>query len=116
MASNIKHIEAMVARLIDLRTRAGLTQAQLHEICDVPFRRIIQIESGDDAPSTIEAIKLARACGSAITTRYHQEYEQSSPDAQHEQECPPCAEVIRDCMSYAVGLMDSVRSLEPSPC
>jgi len=52
--------------LKDERARLGLTQAELAERIDVSRKTINTIENGVFVPSTILALKLARALGRPV--------------------------------------------------
>ncbi len=58
--------EAMLNRLRDLRTGHGLTQGGLAERVGVSRKTINTVENGVFMPSTILALKLARALGCAV--------------------------------------------------
>lgn len=49
-----------------LRTRAGLTQAELAEAVGVSRKTVNTVENGVFVPSTILALRLARALGASV--------------------------------------------------
>jgi putative transcriptional regulator len=53
-------------RLLDLRTERGLTQAALAEAVGVSRKTINTVENGVFVPSTLLALKLARALGRPV--------------------------------------------------
>lgn len=53
-------------RLLDLRTDRGLTQAALAEAVGVSRKTINTVENGVFIPSTLLALKLARALGRPV--------------------------------------------------
>jgi putative transcriptional regulator len=53
--------ERLVNRLKERRTELGLTQSELAELCLVSRKTINTVENGIFVPSTILALKLARA-------------------------------------------------------
>ena len=55
--------EGLRNRLLELRTERGLTQAALAELVGVSRKTINTIENGVFVPSTLLALKLARALG-----------------------------------------------------
>ena len=55
--------ERLANRLLDLRTERGLTQAALAEAVGVSRKTINTVENGVFVPSTLLALKLARALG-----------------------------------------------------
>ncbi|MFA6238485.1 MAG: XRE family transcriptional regulator [Bacteriovorax sp.] len=52
--------------LIDLRTRRGLTQADVARLADVPRSTIANLESGTGNPSLINLAKISSALGTSI--------------------------------------------------
>ena len=54
-------------RLKDVRTAAGLTQAELAERVGVSRKTINTVENGVFIPSTLLALKLAEALGVAVS-------------------------------------------------
>jgi putative transcriptional regulator len=53
-------------RLHDIRTEHGLTQAALAEMVGVSRKTINTVENGVFVPSTVLALKLARALGKRV--------------------------------------------------
>ena len=53
--------EALANRLKQLRGELGLTQAELAERCGVSRKTVNTVENGVFVPSTLLALKLARA-------------------------------------------------------
>ena len=53
-------------RLKELRTRKGLTQAELAELVGVSRKTINTVENVVFTPSTTLALKLARALGASV--------------------------------------------------
>lgn len=58
--------ETLGSGLKNERTRQGLTQAELAERVGVSRKTINTVENGVFVPSTILALKLARALGCAV--------------------------------------------------
>ena len=58
--------EALGNRLHELRTERGLTQAALAEAIGVSRKTINTVENGVFVPSTLLALKLARALGRPV--------------------------------------------------
>ncbi|MDB5722071.1 MAG: transcriptional regulator [Alphaproteobacteria bacterium] len=58
--------EALANRLRDARSALGLTQAELAERVGVSRKTINTVENGVFVPSTLLALKLARALGCAV--------------------------------------------------
>ena len=56
----------LVSRLKDVRTAAGLTQAELAEKVQVSRKTINTVENGVFIPSTLLALKLAEALGTKV--------------------------------------------------
>ena len=56
----------LVSRLKDVRTAAGLTQAELAEMVQVSRKTINTVENGVFIPSTLLALKLAEALGTKV--------------------------------------------------
>ena len=52
------------------RTAAGLTQADLAELVGVTRKTINTVENGVFVPSTVLALKLARALGTSVETLF----------------------------------------------
>ena len=53
-------------RMLDIRTERGLTQAALAEAVGVSRKTINTVENGIFVPSTLLALKLARALGRPV--------------------------------------------------
>lgn len=53
--------DRLTNRLLDVRTERGLTQAALAEMVGVSRKTINTVENGVFVPSTVLALKLARA-------------------------------------------------------
>jgi len=53
--------DRLANRLNDRRTELGLTQGQLAELCLVSRKTINTVENGVFVPSTVLALKLAKA-------------------------------------------------------
>ena len=58
--------ERLGNRLLDLRTERDLTQAALAEMVGVSRKTINTVENGVFVPSTLLALKLARALGRPV--------------------------------------------------
>ena len=58
--------ERLDNRLHELRTQRGLTQAALAELVGVSRKTINTVENGVFVPSTVLALKLARALGRPV--------------------------------------------------
>jgi putative transcriptional regulator len=58
--------ERLFNRLLALRTQHGLTQAALAELVGVSRKTINTVENGVFIPSTLLALKLARALGEPV--------------------------------------------------
>jgi putative transcriptional regulator len=58
--------EGLHNRLRDLRGELGLTQAELAELVGVSRKTINTVENGVFVPSTVLALKLARALGRPV--------------------------------------------------
>lgn len=56
----------LVCRLREARTEAGLTQLELAERVGVSRKTINTVENGVFVPSTVLALKLARAIGRPV--------------------------------------------------
>jgi len=52
--------EKIVSRLHELRTRAGMTQAEIARLAGVTRQTIIAVEKGNYTPSVLLALKLAK--------------------------------------------------------
>ena len=58
--------ERLENRLRELREAKGLTQAQLADLIGVSRKTVNTVENGVFVPSTVVALKLARALGSSV--------------------------------------------------
>jgi putative transcriptional regulator len=58
--------EKLCSRLREARTAAGLTQAELAEKIAVSRKTVNTVENGVFIPSTLLALKLARALGKRV--------------------------------------------------
>ena len=58
--------ERLDNRLLAIRTERGLTQAGLAELVGVSRKTINTVENGVFIPSTVLALKLARALGETV--------------------------------------------------
>lgn len=58
--------EGLRNRLHELRTERGLTQAALAELVGVSRKTINTVENGVFVPSTVLALRLARALGRPV--------------------------------------------------
>jgi putative transcriptional regulator len=58
--------EQLDSRLREERTRQNLTQAQLAELVGVSRKTINTVENGIFVPSTVLALKLAKALGTTV--------------------------------------------------
>jgi putative transcriptional regulator len=56
----------LISRLKEVRTAAGLTQLELAEKIGVSRKTINTVENGVFIPSTLLALKLARALGTTV--------------------------------------------------
>jgi putative transcriptional regulator len=56
----------LASRLKEMRTAAGLTQAELAERAGVSRKTVNTVENGVFVPSTILALSLARALGTTV--------------------------------------------------
>ena len=65
--------EHLVNRLKELRTQADLTQAELAARVGVSRKTINTIENAVFVPSTLVALKLARALGVSVEALFHLE-------------------------------------------
>lgn len=59
------------SRLKELRTAAGLTQAQLADAAKVSRKTINTVENGVFIPSTIVALDLARALNTTVEAIFY---------------------------------------------
>jgi putative transcriptional regulator len=62
--------ERLENRLRDERTRRGLTQAELAAMAEVSRKTINTVENGIFIPSTVLALRLARALGVNVETLF----------------------------------------------
>jgi putative transcriptional regulator len=58
--------DGLINRLKEMRTAAGLTQAELAERVAVSRKTVNTVENGVFVPSTTLALKLARALGCRV--------------------------------------------------
>lgn len=58
--------ERLNSKLKEIRTRAGLTQAELADAVNVSRKTINTVENGVFIPSTILSLRLARALGTTV--------------------------------------------------
>ena len=58
--------ERLISRLKEIRSEAGLTQAQLADMVSVSRKTINTVENGVFVPSTILSLKLAAALGPSV--------------------------------------------------
>lgn len=65
--------ERLANRLKELRARANLTQAELAERIGVTRKTINTVENGVFTPSTLLALKLARALGVSVDEAFYLE-------------------------------------------
>lgn len=54
-----------------VRAAAGLPQAELADLVDVSRQTIGALEGGDDAPSTVLALRLAVVLGHSVDALFH---------------------------------------------
>ena len=62
--------EQLYNRLLAIRTERGLTQAGLAELVGVSRKTINTVENGIFIPSTLLALKLARALGQPVESLF----------------------------------------------
>ena len=62
--------DQLANRLHELRTKRGLTQAELAEKVGVSRKTINTVENGIFIPSTVLALRLARALGTSVETLF----------------------------------------------
>jgi putative transcriptional regulator len=62
--------ERLHNRLREARERAGLTQAELATLADVSRKTINTVENGVFIPSTVLALRLARALAAPVETLF----------------------------------------------
>ena len=60
----------LLSNLKEVRTKAGLTQAELAELVAVSRKTINTVENGVFIPSTLLALKLAEALGTRVETLF----------------------------------------------
>jgi putative transcriptional regulator len=60
--------EQLANRLRELRTKRNLTQAELAEKIGVSRKTINTVENGIFIPSTVLALRIARALGTSVET------------------------------------------------
>lgn len=60
----------LASRLKEMRTAAGLTQAELAERAGVSRKTVNTVENGVFVPSTILALSLARALETTVETLF----------------------------------------------
>lgn len=58
--------ERLGCRLKERRAELGMTQAQLAEACDVTRKTVNTVENGVFVPSTVLALKMARALSEPV--------------------------------------------------
>jgi putative transcriptional regulator len=63
--------ERLANRLHDLRAEQGLTQAALAELVGVSRKTINTVENGVFVPSTLLALRLARALGRPVEDLFY---------------------------------------------
>ena len=68
--------ERLYNRLLEIRTARGLTQAGLAELVGVSRKTINTVENGIFIPSTLLALKLARALGRPVEDLFSLEPDQ----------------------------------------
>jgi putative transcriptional regulator len=66
-------VPELKTHLREARTAAGLTQAQLAEAIGVSRKTINTVENGVFIPSTLLALKLARALGTSVEALFYLE-------------------------------------------
>jgi putative transcriptional regulator len=71
--------ERLFNRLLAIRTEAGLTQAGLAELVGVSRKTINTVENGIFIPSTLLALKLARALGRPVEDLFSLEPDHQEP-------------------------------------
>ncbi|MFT3725867.1 MAG: helix-turn-helix domain-containing protein [Hyphomonadaceae bacterium] len=60
----------LLSNLKEVRTKAGLTQAELAELVEVSRKTINTVENGVFVPSTLLALKLAEALRTKVETLF----------------------------------------------
>ena len=68
--------ERLVNRLLAIRAERGLTQAGLAELVGVSRKTVNTVENGIFIPSTLLALKLARALGRPVEDLFSLEPDQ----------------------------------------
>jgi len=63
--------EELKNHLREERARLNLTQAQLAEMVEVSRKTINTVENGIFIPSTVLALRLARALGTSVESLFH---------------------------------------------
>ena len=63
--------EELKNRLREERARLNLTQAELAEMVEVSRKTINTVENGIFIPSTVLALRLARALGTSVESLFH---------------------------------------------
>ena len=63
--------EELKNRLREERARLNLTQAELAEMVEVSRKTINTVENGIFIPSTVLALRLARALGTTVESLFH---------------------------------------------
>jgi putative transcriptional regulator len=63
--------EELKNRLREERARLNLTQADLAAMVDVSRKTINTVENGIFIPSTVLALRLARALGTSVESLFH---------------------------------------------
>ncbi len=63
--------EPLGVRLKDIRTKAGLTQAELADLVGVSRKTINTVENGVFVPSTLLALKLAAALETKVEALFY---------------------------------------------
>ena len=66
MSNGARLAEGLGNRLRELREAKGLTQAQLADLIGVSRKTVNTVENGVFIPSTVVALKLAKALGCAV--------------------------------------------------
>lgn len=57
-------------KILEYRTKAGLTQRQLAELLNIPYQQIQKWENFERIPSALNAIALARALNTTVENLY----------------------------------------------
>ena len=66
MSNGARLAEGLGNRLRELREAKGLTQAQLADLIGVSRKTVNTVENGVFIPSTVVALKLAKALGCSV--------------------------------------------------